>query len=160
MASFERLCFCFPLLICIDKMVFSLCLTLYFPHSLLSFTHAASIHFQYYFCFLPASSPAAALVPQKKLHFHFLSFLLTFCFLFIVNFLFLFFHFAVPPDLPSLPISLALGLLNCAFYLYAALQYSGGGGLFSPYVHFRDRAVPPTISIHLPPTFSCSHDCF
>lgn len=132
-------------------MFFSLCLTLYFPRSLLPFTHTASIHFQYYFCFLPGSSPAAVLVSQNKFHFHFLPFLLTFCFLFIVNCLF--FHFTVPPDLPSLPISLALGLLNCAFYLYAALQYSGGRNLFSSYVHFRDRTVPPTISIHLHPPF-------
>lgn len=81
------------------------------------------------------------------------------CFLFfIVNCLF--FHFTVPPDLPSLPISLALGLLNCAFYLHTALQYSGGGGLFSSYAQFRDHTVPSTISIHLPPTFSSSHDCF
>lgn len=48
----------------------------------------------------------------------------------------------VPLDLPSLPVSLALGLLICAFYLHAALQYSGGGGLFSWYVHFRDFTVP------------------
>lgn len=71
-----------------------------------------------------------------------------------------FFHFTVPPDLPSLPISLALGLLNCAFYLHTALHYSGGGGLFSSYAQFRDHTVPSTISIHLPPTFSSSHDCF
>lgn len=51
----ERLCFCF--LICIYKMFFSLCQTLYFPHSLFPFTHAASIHSQYYFLFSPQLLP-------------------------------------------------------------------------------------------------------
>lgn len=83
----------------------------------------------------------------------------NFSFLYSYSQLPFFFHLTVPPDLPSLHISLALGLLNCAFYLHAALQYSGGGGLFSSHVHFRDCTVPSTVPIHLPPTSSSSHGC-
>lgn len=116
------------------------------------YTHAASIHFQYYFCF---PSPASSLLSpffflRISPTFTYSLFFLTFCFLFIVNCTFFLFHFTIPPDLPSPPISLALGVLNCAFYLHAALQYSGG---VEAYFHrtFTSETVPspPTISIHL-----------
>lgn len=137
-ASLNACASAFPILICIDKMAFSLCLTLYFPHSLLPFTHVPSIHFQYYFCFLPA----AVAISWNKLHFHFLFFFsLSFPLLFVVNCLFSFLPYL---QIYLLSPSLLFGLAELCFLLtvYAALQYSRGGGLFSPYMHFRDRAVP------------------
>lgn len=112
------------------------------------YTHA-SIHFQYYFCFPSPASPVAVLLPPNKFHFHFFPFLFNFLFSFYSQLPF-FFHFTIPPDLPSPPISLALGVLNCAFYLHAALQYSGG---VEAYFHRTCTSEtvpsPPTISIHL-----------
>lgn len=96
-------------------------------------------------------------ISLDKFNSSFLSFL-TLYFLFILNWSF-FFFFPLSPDLPSLAISFALGLLKCAFCLYAAQQYSEGGSSFL-YMPFRDRAVPPTISIHLPPIFPSSQDSF
>lgn len=133
-ASLNACASAFTILICIDKMAFS-CLTVYFPHSLLPFTHITAIHSNIIFCFLRA----AVAIFRNKLHFCFLSFFyLSHFFLLSIAF-FPSYHtlrFTFSPHFSF------LGLLNCAFYLYVALQYSGGGGLFSPYVHFRDRAVP------------------
>lgn len=152
----ECMFFCFPHLICIDKMFFSSSLFFSFFHFHYYTPHIISLPILFLFS-LHLFCRCSCFSEQVPLSLSSFSFNLTVFFFYSQL---PFFHFTVPPDLPSLPISLALGLLNCAFYLHTALHYSGGGGLFSSYAQFRDHTVPSTISIHLPPTFSSSHDCF
>lgn len=119
--------FCFPLLICIHKMC-SPHLTLCFPIISL---HLHIIFLPKLFLFL------TPLVPQLLLFFHFDSspVLLTL------------FSWCLTSRFTFTPGSFAQGLLNSAFYL----KYMHLCSISN--VHFRDCAVPPTIFIHLPPTF-------
>lgn len=83
---------------------------------------------------------------------------LLYCF-HVLSFNFFPFHCAAPPCLPSPPVFPAAGLLNYAFSLHAALQYSAK---VETYFHcmctLETIHLPPTISVHLPPTLSSSND--
>lgn len=71
---------------------------------------------------------------------------------------FFFSHCSAPSRLPSPPVSCCWLAELCIFLACCSAVFCKGGDLFSSHVHFRDHTPPPTISVHLPPTFSSPND--